>query len=498
MNRFVRLFLLATVTVVACNHVNSPDTDTHAHDEEVPELEGQDFTIYSQHLELFAEASPWEEGKPVEINGHFTLIENGHHPLAKTDIRLLVTVEGETLQEVQGEQRIPGIYSFILEPVSPMVARLVFAVSGPVNDTLYQDHFHLGVEHAHSTGAMISDAITFTKEQAWKVRFRVKAVTRMPFSDVIATSGEMLAMPGEKQNIIAKSDGIILFTSRNLVQGSSVNRGDLLFTLSGKGLANNNVAVQFNEAKTRYQLSKSNYERQKALYAERVVSQKQFNEYKSKYITDSVAYFSLSSTVSDEGMDVYAPMTGYLHELNVTEGQFVKTGQVLATLSANRIMLLRADLPQKYFHLLEHISTTTFRPAYASKVYALEELNGRLLAKGASVAENNHYMPVYFEVTNDGSLLEGAYAEFYLKTSPRPGMLVVPVSALIEEQNNFYVYVQISGETYSKRFVTPEASDGQYAVIASGLDEGERIVTEGAMLVKTASINSAPSHGHQH
>ena len=147
---------------------------------------------------------------------------------------------------------------------------------------------------------------------------------------------------------------------------------------------------------------------------------------------------------------------------------------------------------------MENINDVNFRPAYSTKTYTLEELSGRLLAKGASVAENNHYMPVYFEVINDGSLLEGAFAEFYLKTEPLPGKLVIPVSALVEEQNNFYVFVQITGESYTKRYVTIEANDGLLAVISNGVEEGDRIVTEGAMLIKTASISSAPSQGHQH
>jgi len=283
-----------------------------------------------------------------------------------------------------------------------------------------------------------------------------------------------------------------------MVQGSSVKKGDKLFILSGEGLADNNVSVRFNETRARYQLSKTNYERQRILFGEKIVSEKLFREAESKYITDSVAYYALALNASNSGMNVFAPMSGYIHELNVTEGQYVRTGQKLATLSDNRIILLRADLPQQYYGVLDQIVSTTFRPAYAGKVYTLDELHGRLLAKGASVAENNHYMPVYFEVTNDGSLLEGAFAEFYLKTAPVPGRMVIPVTALVEELNHFYVYLQVTGEHYRKQAVTLAASDGLNACITGGLKEGERIVTEGTMLIKTATISSVPIHTHQH
>jgi multidrug efflux pump subunit AcrA (membrane-fusion protein) len=129
----------------------------------------------------------------------------------------------------------------------------------------------------------------------------------------------------------------------------------------------------------------------------------------------------------------------------------------------------------------------------------VEELGGRLLARGASVAENNHYMPVYFEVFNDGSLLEGAFAEFYLITEEVSRGFVVPVTAVTEEQGNYFVYVQQSGTQYVKRAVGLGDHDGLNVVILTGISAGERIVTRGALLLKAASMSSAmPVNAHEH
>ena len=91
-----------------------------------------------------------------------------------------------------------------------------------------------------------------------------------------------------------------------------------------------------------------------------------------------------------------------------------------------------------------------------------------------------------------------AFAEFYLKTDPVPGKIVVPVESLIEEQNTFYVYLQVSGETYLKKQVRIDASDGIYAEVRSGLKPGDRVVTRGAMILKASSVSSAPVHSHAH
>lgn len=256
--------------------------------------------------------------------------------------------------------------------------------------------------------------------------------------------------------------------------------------------------VRYNEARINFEQSKGNFFRHNELYKERIVSEKQFLESKSEYITDSINFYSLKRSAGSDGMKVLAPRSGYIHELNVSEGQYVESGNLMATISTNRVILLKADLPQQYFNELGKITTTNFRPAYTTRVYTLEELSGKLIARGASVAENNHYMPVYFEVNNDGTILEGAFAEFYLKTKLEPDHIVLPVTSLIEEQGNYYVYVQVTGEEYQKRSIKLLANDGIKVSVASGLEVGERVVSEGAMLLKMASSSSMPVHSHSH
>jgi RND family efflux transporter MFP subunit len=354
---------------------------------------------------------------------------------------------------------------------------------------------------AHESLGVQSDpsVISYSKEQAWSADFMVQQVISQPFSSVIPVSGEMLPVPGEKQHVVARSNGIVLFASKNLIPGSRVAKDQLLFTLSGQDLASDNITVQYAEARNRFQQGKSELERHSRLHAEKIISDKQYYETLARYKTDSVFYYALSSSVTSRGLEIYAPLSGYLHELNIAEGQFVETGDQLATISDNKVMLLRADVPQQYFRQLNLIKTAHFRPAYSSRIYTMEELQGHLLARGASVAENNHYMPVYFEVRNDGSLLEGAFAEFYIMTRNSAPALVIPLASVIEEQGSAFVYVQLQGAGFIKRAVTLGDSDGMNTVIKSGLSAGERVVIRGAMQLKAASMSSAmPANAHEH
>jgi len=469
-------------------------------DEEQHETES--VTLFSENFEVFTEYDVLRIGHESEFLIHITQLDDDYSAFTGGTVKVVLNIAGNKQIEIAEPAKVDGIYELTLVPKDIGVGSLSFNIQKESNqEQLVTDHVHVYKEdetdfHPHGSGS--GGLIRFTKEQAWISQFNVIQIKPDSFTRVITASGEFMAMPGEKQNVIAKSQGIVLFATRNLVQGKFVSKGDVLFTLSGQGLADNNIMVRFNEAKINFQISKGNLARHETLRSEKIISEKQYLETQSKYITDSILFYSLKKTVGDAGMRISAPMSGYLHELTVSEGQFVKPGELMATISTNKVILLRADVPQQYFDVLGKITTTHFRPAYTSRVYTLEELSGKLIARGASVAENNHYMPVYFEVVNDGTILEGAYAEFYLKTDPEPEHIVIPVTALIEEQGNYYVYVQVSGEEFQKRTVLLEANDGIQISVASGLSFGERIVCEGPMLIKMAISSGIPAHSHEH
>ncbi len=490
--------------LLGCSNHNQNDSHIHGeldvtHGEDARDTET--ITLFSENLEVFAEFESLQIGHKSKFLIHVTRLDSGYVAYTGAAFNVVLTVRDFEQAKTANPTDTDGIYELDIEPQKRGIGRLSFDIPiNAKNEQLIDNHIHIydEGEEIHVHGPDATGLVMFTKEQAWNSKFEVIEASTGNFTRVILASGEFLAMPGEKQNVIAKSQGIVLFATKNLVQGKYVEKGEELFTLSGQGLANNNILVHFNKAKTNFQKSKDSYTRHKVLMKENIISQKQYLETESEYINDSLIYYSLKETVGTKGMKILAPLGGYLHELNVSEGQYVEPGDLMATISTNKVMLLRADLPQHYFEELEDITSTHFRPAYSSRVYTLEELSGKLIARGASVAENNHYMPVYFEVVNDGTLLEGAFAEFFLKTDPEPGHIVIPVKSLIEEQGNYYIYMQVNGEMYQKQPVTLNASDGIMVSIASGIAAGDHIVNEGAMLLKTSASASIPSHNHQH
>ena len=150
--------------------------------------------------------------------------------------------------------------------------------------------------------------------------------------------------------------------------------------------------------------------------------------------------------------------------------------------------------------MVYNISGAVFEFPYQDKTISLEQLNGKILSIGSSVQKNGKYIPVYFEVENDGSFIENAFVECFLKTGIVSNQIVIPKSALIEELGTFSVFIQTNGESFEKREIKTATKDGENVQVISGLNEGERIVTIGAMQIKLTSLSTGmDSHaGHNH
>jgi multidrug efflux pump subunit AcrA (membrane-fusion protein) len=108
-------------------------------------------------------------------------------------------------------------------------------------------------------------------------------------------------------------------------------------------------------------------------------------------------------------------------------------------------------------------------------------------------------LPVFFEIDNTGEIIPGSVVEVYLHSGAIESALVIPVTALIEEQGKFYAYVQTAGESFEKRELTLGATDGIAVQVLNGIQKDERVVIKGAYQIKLATMSGTmPAHGHEH
>jgi len=199
------------------------------------------------------------------------------------------------------------------------------------------------------------------------------------------------------------------------------------------------------------------------------------------------------------GQRISAPMTGYVKSILVSQGQYVTEGQPIATISQNKRLQLRVDVPVAQFAQLPLVSAANFTIPGSEKVFSTDQLNGKILSYSKSIDSHSPFVSMTFEIDNGDGIISGAYTDVYLKTTATQNALAIPVISLIEEQEHFFVYVQTAGESFEKREVQTGGSDGSRIVILSGVSAGERVVTKGAFQVKLATMSGVlPAHGHEH
>ena len=357
------------------------------------------------------------------------------------------------------------------------------------------NHQGTAAGHDETAEAAHSDEIILPKAKADAAGVKVSIVEPAPFQQVIKTSGQVLAAQGDESVAVATVAGVVSFRGK-VTEGMSVGSGTPLVTISSHNIADGDPVQR---ARIAYEVSKKEYERMKALVKNKIVSDKDFAQAEQNYENARISYEALAKNHSASGQAVVSPISGYVKNLLVKEGDYVSVGQPLVSVTQNRKLFLRADVSEKYYPYLNSIGSANFCTPYNNKVYTLKELGGRMLSYGKASGENGYYVPVTFEFDNKGDVIPGSFVEVFLLSSPMENVLSLPHSALTEEQGSFFVYLQLDEEGYKKQLVTLGADNGESVQILSGIKAGDRVVTQGAYQVKLASAtNAIPAHSHEH
>lgn len=378
------------------------------------------------------------------------------------------------------------------------------ALSGCASHTADDGHGHGAENHdpaAETAGKEHIDepgVIALGDEQAAALGLTYETAAAGPFASVIRTGGAIEAAPGDRSTVTATTSGIVGFGGRRMTEGTHVVKGSPLLVLGSAGMVEGNYPQQLADARAELTRAEADYARAEALSGNRVVSGADLDAAKQTVDVARRRVAVLSEHATKGGKNIVAPMGGYVTSLLVGEGDYVAAGQALATISANRNLILRADLPQRYSTSMSDVRTANFTTPYDGKTYDLASLDGRLIGAGRTVAEGAPTLPVRFEFENRGNLIPGTAVEVFLKGAVREGVLTVPLSALTEEQGAHYLYVRLAPGHYRKVPVRLGDSDGARVEVLSGLAPGDEVVASGAYFVRLASMSTTIPHGHSH
>lgn len=338
-------------------------------------------------------------------------------------------------------------------------------------------------EHGHD------ECIKLTPNQIKEFGIKIDKVLPNSFSEVIKVSGRIEPAATDRMIVTARRSGIFRLTP-GITAGSHVNAGQLIGTISAKGVQGGNAGAAAQSAVT---AAKRELDRVTPLYHEGLVTASVYNEAQRAY---NEALALAAGAPGGSGSET-APCAGVVTDIYVSSGQYVEVGTQIACVSRNTQLTLRADVPEKYVGAIPSITTANFRPDYTPTTFSLKQLGGVRLSASSSAASNG-YIPLRFKFNSNGEVVPGAYAEIFLIGAPRTGVISLPRTAIVEAQGNKYVYVKTHDNHFEKRIVTTGATDGVRVEILSGLKQGEDVATQGASVVRMAETSAIAPPGHSH
>lgn len=497
-----QLFYIISLTIglYGCTQPLQQTDDAHAHEAKLQ------LTEYSNTMELFAEADPFSVGQNSGILAHFSWLEN-FKPLESGNVTVSLIVGTQGIKQTLSMPVRPGIYKFEIQPQVAGIGKIIFDIDSDlgktqivVNNIIVYDNKHDAEHAAENIVVSETNATVFTKEQSWKVDFATEHPNVEPFGQIIKTTALVESAQNDEILITAKTNGILVLSAEDIIEGIKVSNGQVLFSILGSGLADNNSAVRFMEAQNNYEKTKLDYERSKELAKDRIVSEKELLNAKNDYDNASLIYNNLNQNFDVSGQKVKSTMNGYVKQVFVQNGQYVEVGQPIVSISQNKILLLKAEVQQKFAPILGTINSANIRTLHNNQTYTLEQLNGKILSFGKSTNRDNYLIPISLQIDNKAAFISGSFVELYLKTISNTQAITIPNSALLEEQGIYFVFVQVHPELFEKREVKVGVSDGLKTEIIKGIKLEERVVTTGAILVKLAqATGSLDAHsGHNH
>ena len=496
----------------ACNRDVSQDVDH--------ELEHLQTTKWTEWSELFMEYPPLFVGEQHDFILHLTEL-NHFKPVNAKDVTLLLTSEGNRIEKTIAEPTRNGIYTTSILFDESGTWQMVLSYGGPRGDTVRVDNLIVFAEKSREqieTAALHHEGsdIRFLKEQQWNTDFGTEGVTRRSMRASIPATGEILSKINSDVIVSSPFTGMVLSDHNpDLPQiGSAISTDSKLVVLTPSvDSGEDNFAAKYIQRKSDLELARIEMERAERLFARSAIperelqqSQADFQKAEAEYgtIATFVEEFNYTEQFGTDHLDldflIRSPIIGTVEEIYFQPGRQINSGEPLFRIIDSRKVWLKINVPATLISQINNPDRLSFTIHGRNEPVHITPDNGTLVSIGNIVDTDNRTVPLVFEIANPSRLLKiGMYADVLVFTDEKKDVLAVPESALTEDEGHYSIYVQLAGESFMKREVTPGIKESGYVEILDGLNEAERVVTSGAYQVKLASASSRlPDDGHVH
>jgi cobalt-zinc-cadmium efflux system membrane fusion protein len=188
-----------------------------------------------------------------------------------------------------------------------------------------------------------------------------------------------------------------------------------------------------------------------------------------------IAKLEESRTVNSQSF-VVASITGTVIERTVAQGQVVQPADAVFTVADLSRLWVQAEVPEKQSDLVKVGDVVkVVIPALANRT-----IDGKLVFVSSTVSPESRTVSVRTEVANtDRSIRPAMLAVMMIQDHPTPRP-VVPVNAVVRQDNKEFVFVRTAPNTYRLVPVSLGVDSNGVRPVLEGLKNGDEIVTDGA------------------
>lgn len=289
-------------------------------------------------------------------------------------------------------------------------------------------------------------------------------------AESIVAYGTLQSKPSDTRSIILQHDAVV---EDVLVHaGEAVDKDTALFRISPTPMA----AAQFAQAESSYVLARKDLARVKRLRAAGLASNDQLS-IAEKALADTRAQLRAQKEMgsSQKSVMLKAPFAGVITSIAATSGDQKMAGSVLATIGGRSRLIAQLGLePEDAMKVEKNAKLTLAFPLDNSST-----ISGSLTSIGGMIDPQSRLVPAV--ATLGGSLTPapvlGSTMVAHIFLPARKGILV-PRSAILEDAEGTYVFVDEGGKAHRKN-VKIAAETDQSSLLASGVSEGDKVITGG-------------------
>ena len=326
--------------------------------------------------------------------------------------------------------------------------------------------------------------------EALLAQIKISVVSQGDVSDILRVAGQIDFDEQALTRIGASVTGRV--TQINAQLGNEVKKGDTLALINSSELSNSQLA--YLKARSEKEFHRRTVQRAKTLFEADVISAAELQRRESEYEVASAqtraaqdqlrvlgvnlkAMEELATTGAiDSVASVMATIKGIVVERKVTTGQVVQPADVLFTVADLSRVWAVAQVPE------QQVAQVKVGQSVRIEVPALEneKLIGKLIYVGQTVNPESRTVLVRTELDNtSGRLKPSMLASMLIESTPTK-RVVVPITAIVREQDADYVFIEEKPGSFRLKPVRLSSEHNGQRVVLDGLSQGMRIVSEGA------------------